>query len=94
MGFTGGTRQCFRLHGEYMSMSVVSVVVVGERVSSSSSSRSMSVVVGERDGEGVSDDGSSLHPRPRPRPGDFFAAFFEVFFGMTVMLTLRFLAWL
>ena len=43
-------------------MSVVSVVVVGERVissSSSSSSRSMSVVVGERDGEGVGDDGSS-----------------------------------
>ena len=75
-------------------MSVVSVVVVGERVSSSSSSssssRSMSVVVGERDGEGVGDDGSSL--RPRPRPGDFFAAFFEVFFGMTVMLTLRCLA--
>ena len=74
-------------------MSVVSVVEVGERViSSSSSSRSMSVVVGERDGEGVGDDGSSL--RPRPRPGDFFAAFFEVFFGMTVMLTLRCLAWL
>ena len=76
-------------------MSVVSlVVVVGERVSSSSSgsssssSRSMSVVVG------VGDDGSSLRPRPRPRPGDFFAAFFEVFFGMTVMLTLRCLAWL
>ena len=99
MGFTGGTRQCSRLHGEYMSMSVVSVVVVGERVisgsssgsgsssssSSSSSSRSVSVVVGECDGEGVSDDGSSLRPRPRPRPGDFFVAFF----GMTVMLTLR-----
>ena len=49
----------------------------------------MSVVGGERDGEGVGDDGSSLRPRPRPRPGDFFAAFFEVFFGMTVMLTLR-----
>ena len=46
-------------------------------------------VVGERDGEGV-DDGSSL----RPRLGDFFAAFFEVFFGMTVMLTLQCLAWL
>ena len=77
-------------------MSVVSVVVVGERVSSSSSSssRSMSVVVGERDGEGVGDDGSSLRPCPRPRPGDFFVAFFEVFFGMTVMLTLRCLAWL
>ena len=75
-------------------MSVVSVVVVGERVSSSCSSRSMSVVVGERDGEGVGDDGSSLRPRPRPRPGDFFAAFFEVFFGMTVMLTLQCLAWL
>ena len=44
---------------------------------------------GERDGEGVGDDGSSLHPHPRPRPGDFLAAFFEVFFGMTVMLTLR-----
>ena len=69
----------------------MSVVVVGERVisSSSSCSRSMSVVVGECDGEGVGDDGSSL--RPRPRPGDFFAAFFEVFFGKTVMLTLRFL---
>ena len=96
MGFTGGTRQCSRLHVELMSMSVVVVVVVvGERVSSSSSSssrssRSMSVVVGECDGEGVGDDGSSL----RPRPGDFFAAFFEVFFGMTVMLTLPCLAWL
>ena len=54
----------------------------------------MSVVVGERDGEGVGDDGSSLRPRPRPRPGDFFAVFFEDFFGMTVMLTLRCLAWL
>ena len=78
-----------------MSLSVVSVVVVGERVSSgsggSSSSRSVSVVLGERDGEGMGDDGSSLRPRPRPRPGDFFAAFFEVFFGMMVMLTLRFL---
>ena len=41
----------------------------------------------ERDGEGVGDDGSSL--RQRPRPGDFFAAFSEVFFSMTVMLTLR-----
>ena len=51
----------------------------------------MSVVVGERDGEGVGDDGSSLRPRPRPQPGDFYAAFFEVFFDMTVMLTLRFL---
>ena len=73
-------------------MSVVSVVVVGERVSSSSSSsssRSMSVVVGERDGKGVGDDGSSLRPCPRPWAGDFFVAFFEVFFGMTVMLTLR-----
>ena len=47
------------------------------------------VVVGERDGEGVGDDGSSVRPRPWPRPGDFFAAFFEVFFGMTVMVTLR-----
>ena len=71
-------------------MSVVSVVVVVVGSNSSSSSRSMSVVVGERDGEGVGDDGSSL----RPRPGDFFAAFFEVFFGMTVMLILRCLAWL
>ena len=77
-------------------MSVVSVVVVGERVisSSSSSSSSMSVVVGECDGEGVGDDGSSVRPRPRPRPGDFFAAFFEVFFDMNVMLTLQCLAWL
>ena len=48
------------------------------------------VVVG--DGEGVGDDGSSLRPRPRPRPGDFFAAFFEVFFGMTVMSHLHVLA--
>ena len=64
-------------------MSVVSVVVVGERVmSSSSSSRSKSVVVGECDGEGVGDDGSSL----RPRPGDLFAAFFEVFFGFSFFL--------
>ena len=47
---------------------------------------------GERGGEGFGDDGSSL--RPRPRPGDFLVAFFEVFLGMTMMLTLRYLAWL
>ena len=65
-------------------MSVVSVVVVGERVissssssSSSGSSRSMSVVVGECDGVGVGGDGSSL----RPRIGDYFAPLFDVLFG-------------
>ena len=41
------------------------------------------------EGEGVSDDGSSVSSRPRPRPRDFLAAFFEVFFGMTVMLILQ-----
>ena len=42
----------------------------------------------EREGkrEGVGDNGSFLSSRPRPRPRDFLAAFFKVFFGMTVML--------
>ena len=51
---------------------------------------------GECGGEGFGDDddGSSLCPRPRPWPEDFLAAFFGACFGMTMMLTLRCLAWL
>ena len=44
---------------------------------------------GEREDEGVGDDGSSLYSRPRPR--DFLPVFFDVFFGMTVTLILRYL---
>ena len=36
---------------------------------------------------GVGDDESFLHPQSWP--GDFLAAFFKVFFGMTVMLILQ-----
>jgi len=54
-----------------------------ERVSSPSND--------EREGDGVGDDGSFLHSRPQPRPRDFLPVFFGVFFGMTVMLILRYL---
>jgi len=56
---------------------------VSERASSPSN--------GEREDDGVGNDGSSLHSCPRPRPRDFLPMFFDVFFGMTVMLILPYL---